>query len=209
MKREEKNARSRQRILEAALQEFSAKGYTVASLTTVCGEFGISKGIIYHYFKDKDELYLACVKKCFDEITAYLKQEAFLSGTPEKQVQAYFDGRLRFFANNPIYLELFADAAYNPPPALVPAINDCRREFDELNVSVLTELLSGCPIRTGLDIPVIVEEFRIYMDFFNMRFMHTLSKKIPAAQALKEHEERCHLQLDILLHGVLGEQNEI
>ena len=43
MKREEKNALSRQRILDAAMEEFSAKGYAGASLNTVCGEKGISK----------------------------------------------------------------------------------------------------------------------------------------------------------------------
>lgn len=36
MNREEKNALSRQRILEAALEEFSQKGYEVASLSNVC-----------------------------------------------------------------------------------------------------------------------------------------------------------------------------
>ena len=46
MNREEKNALSRQRILEAALEEFSQKGYEAASLSNVCAEKGISKGII-------------------------------------------------------------------------------------------------------------------------------------------------------------------
>ena len=36
MNREEKNALSRQRILEAALEEFSQKGYEAASLSNVC-----------------------------------------------------------------------------------------------------------------------------------------------------------------------------
>mgnify|MGYP002539826609 CR=1 FL=1 len=63
MKREEKNALSRQRILDAAMEEFSRNGYDGASLNTVCAEKGISKGIIYHYFKDKDELYLDAYDK--------------------------------------------------------------------------------------------------------------------------------------------------
>lgn len=46
MKREEKSALSRQRILEAAMEEFSLKGYEGASLNAVWAEKGISKGII-------------------------------------------------------------------------------------------------------------------------------------------------------------------
>ena len=54
------------------MQEFSAKGYTGASLNTACAENNISKGIIYHHFKDKNELYLLCVEKCFNSLTAHL-----------------------------------------------------------------------------------------------------------------------------------------
>ena len=56
MKREEKNAVSRQRILSAAMEEFSRKGYEGASLSTLCAEKEISKGLIYHYFSGKEEL---------------------------------------------------------------------------------------------------------------------------------------------------------
>ena len=56
MNREEKNALSRQRILEAALEEFSRKGYEAASLSNVCAEKGIPKGIIYHHFNGKNWL---------------------------------------------------------------------------------------------------------------------------------------------------------
>ena len=62
MKREEKNLQSRQRILEGALKEFSAKSYAEASLNNICNDNDISKGIIYHYFKDKDQLYLLCAR---------------------------------------------------------------------------------------------------------------------------------------------------
>ncbi|MCI6966783.1 TetR/AcrR family transcriptional regulator [bacterium] len=208
MKREEKNALSRQRILDAAMREFSEKGYESASLNTVCQEYGISKGIIYHYFKDKDALYLLCAEKCFSAVTAYLQETAKqLSGTVEQRLQAYFDTRLRFFADNPLYLGIFADAAFNPPAALSAEIAECRREFDALNISVLTELLNSRPLREGLSVTAIVEDFRIYMDFFNLRFKASFGGKCPLETALKEHEERCHRQLDILLHGVLGEKD--
>ena len=61
MKQEEKSALARRRILDAAMREFADKGYEGASLNTVCAENGISKGIIYHHFRDKSELYLLCV----------------------------------------------------------------------------------------------------------------------------------------------------
>lgn len=72
MKREEKNALSRQRILDAAMDEFARKGYEGASLSSACTEKGLSKGVVYHHFRDKDELYLLCVQACFDALAAHL-----------------------------------------------------------------------------------------------------------------------------------------
>lgn len=209
MKREEKNALSRQRITEAAMREFSAKGYGGASLNTVCAEHDISKGIIYHYFKDKDELYLMCVEECFGTLTTYMQEKLSHSGsTKEEKLQVYFDARLRFFMENPIYLGIFVDAALSPPPALVDRIAACRRDFDELNGAVLTEFLKRSSLREGLVVEEVVEDFRSYMDFFNMRFKQTFEGEILSEKVIKEHEERCHRQFDILLHGVIGEENE-
>ena len=209
MKREEKNALSRQRILDAAMEEFSAKGYAGASLNTVCGEKGISKGIIYHYFKDKDQLYLLCVEACFDAFTAYLGEAAAsLSGPARERLRTYFDARLRFFAGHPLYLGLFADAAFDPPAGLAEQIAVRRRAFDALNISVLTALLESAPLREGLSVETVVEDFRLYMDYFNIHYRAAFRGEASPKEALLKHEERCHRQIDILLYGVLGEAHE-
>ena len=69
MNRDEKNLQTRQKIIDNALSEFSEKSYGEASLNSICATGNLSKGIIYHYFKDKDQLYLICVKECFDALT--------------------------------------------------------------------------------------------------------------------------------------------
>lgn len=209
MKREEKNAQSRQRILEGALREFAAKGYEAASLNTICAQNDISKGIIYHYFKDKDELYLLCVDQCFSALAGYMREAvAGLSGTVEDHLRGYFDARLRFFAEHPLFLGIFANAALNPPAHLSEKIARQRDVFDALNISVLTGLLDSQRLRPGITVAAVVEDFRMYMDFFNTRFRAALQEKRSPEQVLREHEERCHRQLDVLLHGVLDSSHE-
>ncbi len=46
------------RVLSAALGEFSDKGYQQASVNTMVSASGIAKGSIYQYFKDKKSLFL-------------------------------------------------------------------------------------------------------------------------------------------------------
>lgn len=60
MKRAEKTELTVSRILEAALEEFGANGYAGGTVNNICKR-GINKGLIYHNFKDKDELYLVCL----------------------------------------------------------------------------------------------------------------------------------------------------
>lgn len=209
MKREEKSALSRQRILDAAMEEFARNGYSSASMNTICAENGISKGIIYHYFSDRDELYLLCVERCFGEITEYLREAArSLSGAPERKLEAYFDARLRFFSGNRECLGIFTDAVFSPPEGLAPKIAELRRGFDELNIAVLTELLSDEPLREGLTVEAVVRDFGMYMDYFNLHFKLGLSAPHCADGILREHEEMCLRQLNILLYGVIGDRNE-
>ena len=60
MKKEEKTEITKCKILAAAIQEFGANGYAAGSVNNIC-KTGINKGLIYHNYKDKDELYLVCV----------------------------------------------------------------------------------------------------------------------------------------------------
>ena len=56
----------REEILEAALEEFSRQGYSGTKISDIVRRAGISQGLIYHYYKSKDELYLAVIEKSRD-----------------------------------------------------------------------------------------------------------------------------------------------
>ena len=53
-----KDDQRKDRILEAALIEFSDKGYKKASTNTIVREAGVSKGLLFHYYKSKKDLYI-------------------------------------------------------------------------------------------------------------------------------------------------------
>lgn len=202
MKREEKNLQTRRRIIDSALREFSEKSYAEASLNTICSDGGISKGIIYHYFKDKDELYLVCLKESFDELTAYLSERAITDGDDVGRcLQSYFDARIAFFGDNPLYLRLFCSAVITPPQHLREAIAAVRSEFDRLNIRVLTDLLKKVRLRAGITIAEVVDDFRLYQDYFNTRYQ----LEHPDAFSLAEHEVSCHRSLNILLYGIIDQ----
>jgi len=51
-----------QEITQAALEAFSEKGYTATRVEEVAKRAGVSKGLMYLYFKTKEELFKAVVK---------------------------------------------------------------------------------------------------------------------------------------------------
>lgn len=199
MKREEKNLQSRQKIMEAALEEFGARSYTEASMNTICKEGGVSKGIIYHYFKDKDELYLACLQECFDALTDHLRTGLGEEEAAEVMIQRYFDSRIIFFDKYPAYLRLFCSAVITPPAHLAEEIGRIRKGFDDLNLHVLTSMLEKVSLRKDITAEEVVEEFKLYQDFVNAQYqMQTLDQV-----GIEEHEKRCSRTLKILLYGVV------
>ena len=48
----------RERIMNAAMEEFERNGFAKASTNTMVKEAGISKGSLFHYFHNKKDLYL-------------------------------------------------------------------------------------------------------------------------------------------------------
>jgi TetR/AcrR family transcriptional regulator len=53
---------SRQRILDAALQEFSAEGLAGARTDRIAAAAGVNKALIYYYFESKENLYNATLE---------------------------------------------------------------------------------------------------------------------------------------------------
>lgn len=200
MNREEKNQHTRRRIMDSALREFSAQGYGASSINAICGAEGISKGIVYHYFETKDDLYLACVAECFERLGAYLRERMPPQGDGlEAQMERYFSLRLAFFQENPMYQRIFCDAAVMPPQHLSAEIQARRAAFDALNVEILSRLLAPAALRPDVTRDEVIDTFRQYQDYVNARFQASGTGDVD----IRAREASCRRALSILLYGVI------
>lgn len=57
-------------ILAAAAEEFSERGYAGASLSRIIDRAGISKGSLYYYFDDKEDLFATVVEVAVERLFA-------------------------------------------------------------------------------------------------------------------------------------------
>ncbi len=65
----------KERVINAALDEFADKGYTNASITNIVNKAEIAKGSFYQYFEGKDDLYKYILKKAVDKEIKYIEKE--------------------------------------------------------------------------------------------------------------------------------------
>ncbi|WP_018754187.1 TetR/AcrR family transcriptional regulator [Paenibacillus terrigena] len=73
------NPDKQERIMNAAMKEFAQKGYEKASTNEIVKDAEISKGILFHYFKNKKEMFLflfdRAVELMMEEFLAKLDAE--------------------------------------------------------------------------------------------------------------------------------------
>jgi len=68
---------SRKRIINAALKEFATRGFAGARVDGIARRAQINKRMLYHYFGDKEGLFLAVLREKISE------RKAWLAGAPE------------------------------------------------------------------------------------------------------------------------------
>lgn len=78
-KTKEESERTRQRVLEVALEVFSEKGYVQTSLQEIATRAGFTRGAVYWHFKNKVDLFMALAK----EVESSLEEEFLANGLPE------------------------------------------------------------------------------------------------------------------------------
>ncbi|MBN9607047.1 MAG: TetR/AcrR family transcriptional regulator [Actinomycetales bacterium] len=74
-------------ILAAALREFAAHGYQAASLNRIIESAGISKGSMYYYFDDKDDLYAEVIRR---ELTALIERGGPIPPPPDTSPEEFW-----------------------------------------------------------------------------------------------------------------------
>lgn len=200
MNREDKNQQTKAKIVNSAMLEFARHGYDAGSLNSICRSGGISKGIIYHYFASKDELYLHCIDECFNKLTAYLRKELSSEQLAEgERLSAYFQARIRFFRENPVYACIFTESVIMSPQRLKDEIDVRKSAFNEFNRQYLTELLRATPLREDITVDEVADSLRLFQDYLNMRFRSPDGAMVN----MEEHERQCLRALEIFLYGII------
>ena len=82
-------AERRQAILEAALDEFVARGFAATRLDDVAKRAGVAKGTIYLHFKDKEALFQELIRTALVPLIGRLHAPPPIGGSVRDAVEAF------------------------------------------------------------------------------------------------------------------------
>jgi AcrR family transcriptional regulator len=86
------SSQTRQRILDAAIREFSAKGFAGARMDAIAERARINKRLIYVYWGNKEELFRQILTR---KVLAMKEIFATATGLPPDRLVRYFEGSFR------------------------------------------------------------------------------------------------------------------
>ena len=88
---EEQNQRlkeeRRRALLEAARRVFARKGLAASKMTDLAAAAGISYGLVYHYFPDKESVFAALVEEAVQQGIQLVVEARQSAGSPWEQLQ--------------------------------------------------------------------------------------------------------------------------
>lgn len=183
--------RTRRSILDAATVEFTAKGLNGARVDDIAARAGANKRMIYHYFGDKEGLYLAALEETYVAIRAAEIQLKFTERDPVEGIRELIHFTWRYFVEHPEFLSMLGTE--NLHRARFLRQSKRIRELHSPLIGMLSDLLTrgaaAGTFRPNVD-PVQLYISIAGLGFFYMSNRHTLStifgRELDAADALTE-----------------------
>ncbi|MBD2776135.1 TetR/AcrR family transcriptional regulator [Iningainema tapete] len=109
----------RQQIIDGALQVFASKGFEKATNKDIAAASGIgSPGLIYHYFKDKSDLFQQVVEQRLPVLQLLTHSEEEMMSKPPQEVLFIFAKAFLKVAENPqsvALMKLLLSEAFRQP----------------------------------------------------------------------------------------------
>jgi AcrR family transcriptional regulator len=123
---------ARSRILQAALDEFSDKGYHASTIDSIAERAGIAKGTVYRYFNTKEALFNALKEDTIGEFVELARHDLSREVDVVKIIESIVKMYLSFFEKNSAFFIV-----------ITQEYKDFGREFSEKFINGLILALPG------------------------------------------------------------------
>jgi TetR/AcrR family transcriptional regulator len=104
---------TRRKLLVAARREFARSGLAGARVDDIAARAGVNKQLVYHYFGDKDALYLAVLEWVYEEIRTQERKLRLAGLPPQRAIRKLIEASFDHLASHPDFIVLLNDENRN------------------------------------------------------------------------------------------------
>ncbi len=135
------SSNARQRLLDAALQLFSSKGYAATSVRELVESAGVTKPVLYYYFKSKEGIYLALMQEALGNFHQVAEQALVTPGSADERIYGYCTALFTVFRQRLPVARLVYAMYYGPPQGAPPI--DFEASFSTMLIHMEQLVLAG------------------------------------------------------------------
>lgn len=101
-----------EKLLSVAREMFARKGYDGTSVQEIVAAAGVTKPVLYYYFRNKEGLYLELLREPFVKLSVFLDEFANKGGSAVKRLEQFCNRLYSLFYEHKELLQLLQ----GPPP---------------------------------------------------------------------------------------------
>lgn len=184
------------KIIDAALNEFGKNGYLGGTINNIC-KTGINKGLIYHNFKGKDDLYICCLKYSCEKYIEFIENKEY-----NNDFKKYIETRMDFFNKYSNEGHILFEALINSPKHLSNQIAKILEKFNSLNEQIYNVILDSITLRENVSREDAISYFHLMQVMLNGYFNSTAFQNMDISEKLKLHEVTVSKMLDYMIYGI-------
>lgn len=194
----------RPRILQAARERFLVQGVDGASLRAIAHDAGTSIGMVYYYFKTKDELFLAVVDDGYQALLADFEQALKADVPPEQRLVRLYQRIARIDDREFQIVRLIMREALISSSRLTRVAERFQQGHVPLVLAALSEGVASGRLDPELH-PAVLAAATASLAVLP-QILHRLisATSLPVARMLPDREEAARALAGVLLFGIGG-----
>ena len=139
-------------VLEVGIREFAERGLQQTSMNAVATQAGISVGVLYKYYENKDTFFLACVRRCTEELEQFLHQLCAEEHKPLQYAEALIGAVQQFSRQHRDYIRLYHEVTHTGNPVHAAAL---AQQIEGVSSRLYTDIIQRAQksgdVRSDLD----------------------------------------------------------
>ena len=132
------NKHQKERILDTARTIFTRFGIKKSTMDEIAKKIRMGKSTLYHYFKSKEDIFLAVVKRESDTLKKNLQGVLEKNNSPTDKFRNYVKTRMKYLKELSVYYSTLTDAYFD----IYSFAEEIREDFQNFELESLKNIFA-------------------------------------------------------------------